>query len=256
MLVTTAVIIIAGVFLFYLFAKMPFLKEIITIMEDDGVLANGSHEILYGFITGIIGIVLGFWLESVFIARLRILKKFCGLRCCLIDQIRYVLHKIVVSKVNVVINLYAIENIVNSPDSQSVLYSLPRYIKLHRHYGEYGEKFFDAARALSDYNKAEIKGENEKTKAVKKCLEFMLAIDNKLYKQIIGGFKELKVLGDLNQDFFSCEKKINLKNIKKKLCSNSKIVTRNQFVKCLIEDLDNSKFESKYLKAYCILTDK
>lgn len=269
MVVTTAGIIIAGAFLFYwLVDKVPIFKEIITIKPTDTegeLIGESTASILPGFITGIIGIVLGFWLESVFIERLRILKKFCGLRCCLLEQMRFVLNELVVNNKNSTVNLYAIENIVSSPDSLAVLYSLPRYIKFPRHYGEYGEKFFDAARDLNDYNKAVTENDennlfDKKSAAVKNCLEFMLAIDNQLLKQINGGLDEQDNRNTTRsapaKGILSKIKKLwnRRKDIKENLCKNCKALTRRKITKGLYEKAADCG--NKYVKAYCTLTDK
>lgn len=258
MVITTAGIIIAGAILFYWLAdRLSIFTEIIIIKPtytEGELIGESNASILPGFITGTIGVVLGFWLESIFIARLRIIKKFCGLRSCLLDQMRFVLHKIILGESENTVNLYAIENIISSPDSLSVLYSLPRYIKWPKYYGEYGEKFFDAARALNDYNTTVTKegkgAQSDKNKAIKKCLEFMLAVDDKLIKQMLGGLKEQ------NNSMSRKELKEKVKNnLPADLKSLKRKRLRRIISEYLINKIKNNSYD-EYVKAYCILTDE
>lgn len=148
------------------------------------------NDFIPNFLAGMLGIILGFLLDAVFIRRLKLLFDYIGIRYCLIADLKDVVHVCSVNGTNLAYEkcelLYKnIEKYFSNVDNRSILYNLPRYIKRKSRKGIYAIKLGNILGLLQD-----IKDNNKKTNSkiediINTSIELLMRIDDNvsIYKQ-------------------------------------------------------------------------
>lgn len=181
--------------LFCLVALIPRVSEN-TMFPTFG---DGSKDFVPNFLAGMIGLILGFVFDFVFIRRLRLINDFKRIRVSLIEDLKSIILLCIDKNLNedyeiktIDLSEEDIKNIENkiekyttSIEVRAILYNVPRYV-FWTMKGNFLRLIFNIKNLLRYIS---ISNEEQKTKEtyrlIKSCIELLLKIDEGIPKEVI-----------------------------------------------------------------------